>query len=64
MLVIFGGNIFHMRIAQGRINEKTIAFIHLGLRIVHGFESGLAGLEGVILIMLFRILKDVTKFII
>ena len=49
MLVIFGGIIFHMRMARPRPGDKmkrtlSLAFIrHLGrgLRIVHGFESGL-----------------------
>ena len=46
---IFGGIIFHMRIAQGK-NRKD--HLHLydpwGLRIVRGFESGLVGLEVVV----------------
>ena len=56
MSVIFGGIIFHM------LWDKMKRPLHLydtwGLCIVHGFESGLVGLEGggVISIMLFRML--------
>ena len=54
MLVIFGGIIFHMRIARG-LNEKTIAFIrHLGATYCLRVQEQVSRPGGVISIMLFR----------
>ena len=51
MLVIFGGIIFHMRIAPGKNKIPLHLYNTWGLRTVHGFEGG----GGVVISMLFII---------
>ena len=46
MLVIFGGIIFHMRMARDKMKRPLHLYDTWGLRNVHVFESGLVGLEG------------------